>query len=731
MSSDHNSSAGNPSQVLATLQQTRRSGPIAHLPNWPDYSAAAVEVAIKQLVDDCAQGFAMLEGTIDPDQTPAWETLMDPLEAIENALGAIVGPVNHLTSVKYTDELQAAYDAVRPDVIELSNTMSQSQTLYGAMKALLASPEGQSSSAARQRILQESIRGMERSGVHLEGKERARFQEIKASLAELSNDFQTNLVKEEKEARVLVSARNELEGVPDAVIAMARKQAEDDGMSGDDAAGPWSFVVNAVGYMGVIQHGKHRGLRERFYRAFRSRGQSPEFDNREVLQDILRLRQEQAQLVGFDNYARLSIDSKMAPSLESVWEMLDELERAARPAAEVEFDELKAFMADQKAEGASDPKPWDVAFWAERLQEAKYSYDAEALRDYFQLPRVLDGLFGLVTKLYDVDIVESTDPEVPVWDSSVQFFEVRKNNTPIAGFYVDPYARPGEKRGGAWMNTVVGKSRLLAVDKQSASLPVALFVMNARPPAKGRPGLMSLDEVRTLFHEFGHATQHMFTQVDEGGASGMNLVEWDSVELASQFNEYWMEHKPFLRNLSAHVDSNEPLDDATIDRILASKNFMVGNGTLRQLLFAKMDLRMHERFGLNGSEDPKDKEGSKAEQSPFDIERELAQETVITPMLDDESQLPAFGHLFAGGYAAGYYSYKWAEVLAADAFAAFREVGLDNDAPVREVAQRFAETVLGLGGSQPAAEVYRLFRGRDASVQALLADQGLATGGAA
>ena len=721
MSSDHNSANQDPTQVLAKLQQTRRSGPIAHLPNWPDYSAAAVEIAIKQLVEDCAQGFATLEGTLDPSQVPAWDTLMDPLEAIENALGAIVGPVNHLTSVKYTDELQAAYDAVRPEVIELSNTMSQSQPLYAAMKALLASPEGQSASAARQRILQESIRGMERSGVHLEGAARKRFQEIKSALAELSNDFQTNLVKEEKEARVLVSSLSELDGVPDAVVAMARKQAEDDGMTGDDKSGPWSFVVNAVGYMGVIQHGKHRGLRERFYRAFRARGQSPEFDNREVLQDILRLRQEQAQLVGFDNYARLSIDSKMAPSLESVWAMLDELERAARPAAETELEELKTFMAEQNAEGASDPMPWDVAFWAERLQEAKYSYDAEALRDYFQLPRVLDGLFGLVTKLYGVEIVESSDSQVPIWDSSVQFFEVLKDNSPIAGFYVDPYARPGEKRGGAWMNTVVGKSRLLAVDDQSASLPVALFVMNARPPAEGKPGLMSLDEVRTLFHEFGHATQHMFTQVDEGGASGMNLVEWDSVELASQFNEYWMEHKPFLRNLSAHVDTNEPLDDTTIDRILASKNFMVGNGTLRQLLFAKVDLRMHERFGTGGQG-----AAGKEEQSPFDIERELARETVITPMLDDESQLPAFGHLFAGGYAAGYYSYKWAEVLAADAFAAFREVGLDNDGPVREVAQRFAETVLGLGGSQPAAEVYRLFRGRDASVQALLADQGLA-----
>jgi oligopeptidase A len=266
------------------------------------------------------------------------------------------------------------------------------------------------------------------------------------------------------------------------------------------------------------------------------------------------------------------------------------------------------------------------------------------------------------------------------------------------------------------MNTVVGRSRLLAGAGQSSSLPVALFVMNGRPPSKDRPGLMSLDEVRTLFHEFGHATQHMFTQVEDGGASGMNLVEWDAVELASQFNEYWMEYKPFLRDLSAHVDTGEHLDDGTLDRIIGSRNFMIGMFTLRQLLFAKTDMALHQTYGLPGGN---------RDETPFDIERDLAQKTLVTPVLPDESQLPAFGHLFAGGYAAGYYSYKWAEVLAADAFAAFKEVGLDNDQKLREVAARFRDTVLALGGSLPAAEVYRRFRGRDATPDALLEDQGL------
>jgi oligopeptidase A len=270
------------------------------------------------------------------------------------------------------------------------------------------------------------------------------------------------------------------------------------------------------------------------------------------------------------------------------------------------------------------------------------------------------------------------------------------------------------------MNTVVDRSRVLASEPHTSSLPVALFVLNGRPPMEGGSALMSLEEVRTLFHEFGHATQHMFTQIEDGGASGMNLVEWDAVELASQFNEYWMEHKPFLKALTEHFETGAALDDDTLDRVLESKNFFIGNFTLRQLQLGKTDLALHQRYGLPGSND---------HATPFEMEHSIAAETSVVPLLEGETQLPAFGHLFAGGYAAGYYSYKWAEVLAADAFAAFKEVGLDNDSAVREVAEKFSETVLGLGGSLPAGEVYRRFRGRDASAKALLEEQGLGTGG--
>lgn len=711
MSKTTESTAG--SADLSLLEQTASHGPISHLPVWEAVESGRVEPGIRQLLQETATAF----GEIETNHAQTWAGLMEPLERLETRLGQVVGTVMHLISVKYTDELQAAWDAVRPEYVTLANRMSQSTAVYEGMVGLRDGPAWETLSQSQRRILTESIRGMERAGVHLEGDAKARYQEIQERLAKLTNDFSTNLVKEEKQSRIRVSDAGRVAGVPAAVLALAVSTAREDGVEdATEEAGPWHFAVNGVNYMAVIQHGEDRSLREEFYRTFRSRGASQEFDNRPALAEILHLRQEQSALVGFATYADRSLDAKMAPSTESVWELFNEIEVAARPVAEEEYAALVAFMGEQRAAEADDPQPWDLSYWMEKLREAKYSYDSERLREYFQMPQVLDGLFALINKLYGVTIERALSTDVPVWDDSVEFFEVRKQGEVIAAFFVDPYARPGEKRGGAWMNTVVDRSRVLAGEDQSSSLPVALFVMNSRPPADGEPALMSLDEVRTLFHEFGHATQHMFTDIEEGGASGMNLVEWDAVELASQFNEYWMEHKPFLRDLTSHVETGKPLDEETLDRIIDSRNFMVGTATLRQLLFGKTDMTLHERYGLPGVND---------ESTPFEIETEIAAETIVTPRLKGESMLPAFGHLFAGGYAAGYYSYKWAEVLAADAFAAFKEVGLDDDEAVEGVARRFRDTVLGLGGSLPAQEVYRRFRGRDASPDALLVDQGL------
>ncbi len=701
-------------EILATLEETASLPPIHHLPYWDRFEAEKIEPAANALLSEVETAFDALEETAEG----TWAGLMAPLERMQIRLGVLIGTVSHLLSVKYSDALQEAYDAVRPRYVAFSNRIAQSRAVYDGMVALRDGAEYAGLGVARQRILTESIRGMERSGVHLEGAAKHRYEEIQQRLSTLSNDFSTNLVREEKESRIKVRDGALVDGVPAPILAAAAEQAREDGEAeADPENGPWHFVVNGVNFMAVIQQGKNPSLREDFYRAFRGRGTSKGFDNRPILEEILRLRQEEARLVGFDHYAALSIDAKMAGSVEDVWSLLGELEQAARPAAEAELEALTAYAASHGI--AEKLSPWDVPYVSERLREEQYDYDSEALREYFQMPKVLSGLFKLTERLYGLGIREAAAGSVPVWDENVSFYEVTSGEAVIAGFYVDPYARPGEKRGGAWMNTVVGRNRMLAGPGQSSSLPVALFVMNGRPPEAGKPALMSLDEVRTLFHEFGHATQHMFTEVEEGGAAGLNLVEWDAVELASQFNEYWMEHKPFLKAMTEHVETGEPLDDGTIDRIIASRNFMIGNGTLRQLQFGKTDLALHQRYGLPGGND-----GA----TPFEMEQQIARETLVAPMLEQETQLPGFGHLFAGGYAAGYYSYKWAEVLAADAFAAFKEAGLDDEAAVAEVADRFRRTVLGLGGSLPAADVYRQFRGRDATADALLIDQGLQAG---
>ena len=444
---------------LSVLEQTASHGPIEHLPVWQAMQAEHVEPGILQLIAESDAAF----GEIESSHTPTWEGLMEPLERLETRLDRAVGFVTHLLSVKHSDELQAAYDEVRPAYVRLTNRMNQSRAIYQGMVTLRDGSLWQSLNQAQQRILTESIRGMERSGVDLQGDARLRFQEIQQRLSKLSNDFSTNLLKEEKQSRIRVREITRVAGVPAPVLALAAKTAVDDGVeSASEESGPWHFVINGGNYVAVIQHGDDRSLREEFYRAFRSRGTSPEFDNRPVLIEILELRQEQSALVGFATYAERSLDAKMAPGTDSVWELFDQLETAARPAAELEYAKLLEFMREQGAVAADNPQPWDMGYWMEKLREARYAYDSERLREYFQMPLVFDGLFALTDKLYGVEIRRVESTAVPLWDDAVEFFEVRKQGSVIAGFFVDPFARPGEKRGGAWHNGALDRSRLRA-----------------------------------------------------------------------------------------------------------------------------------------------------------------------------------------------------------------------------------------------------------------------------
>ena len=696
---------------LEGLTSTVDYGDLKHLPLWPDVRQDRVVDGVRAAIERADAAFAALEADAESALEASWDGLMLPLERIERALAEPVARIAHLLSVDFSDALNDAYEVVRGDHVVLATRMAQSRPLYDALGRLA---QQASLNDTQRRIVDENRKAMEHSGVHLDAIARAKFLEIQERLSELGQQFAKNLTLAQRNGRVYVTDASELDGVPEPVVNAAAALAEADGKTGP-GDGPWHFQVTGTNYQAILENAQHRGLRERMYRAFAAQGTEADTDNRDVVVEILQLRQAKADLLGFEHYAALSLNDKMAGAPAAVWKLIDQLENAARPPAERELRELEAFVAEAGDTLADGLQPWDVAFYSERMKSARFGFDAERVRDYFQVEHVLGKLFELMRELYDLEFKAVPSGDVPGWDPAVTFYEVAERGQTIAGFYMDLYERPGRKRPGAWMNSVVDRSRVLAADGATSSLPIALFVMNARPPAAGRPATFSLDEVRTLFHEFGHALQHMLTRVHEGGASGMNLVEWDTVELPSQFNENWIYQPGFLKDVSAHVDDGTRLEDEVVSNILASRNFMAANATLRQLQFAKADMRIHEECGHDA-----------ASPSPFDVEAQVVDETVVTPTVSGYPKLPAFGHLFAGGYAAGYYSYKWAEVMAADAFAAFEEAGLDDTDALRDVARRFRETVLADGGSRPSAETYRAFRGRDATIDALLRSQGLA-----
>jgi len=416
-----------------------------------------------------------------------------------------------------------------------------------------------------------------------------------------------------------------------------------------------------------------------------------------------------AHLLGYDTYTELSIARKMAPSVEAVETLMEELRTASYDKAVVEFDDLKAFAKEKHAAEADDLLHWDTAFWSERIREEKYGLSDEELRPYFPLPQVLDGLFSLAHRLFGVTIT-AADGEAPIWHPDVRYFQVSDHSGEvIAHFYLDPYSRPAEKRGGAWMDECLTRGKF----KGLVRLPVAYLVCNQSPPVDGKPSLMTFRDVETLFHEFGHGLQHMLTTVDFSGAAGINNVEWDAVELPSQFMENWCYHRETLLTLARHYETGEPLPEELYQKIVAARSFMTGNAILRQVRFGWTDIELHYRYRTDSDE------------SIWDVSRRIAAKSSILEPLPEDAFLCAFSHIFAGGYAAGYYSYFWAEVLSADAFAAFEETGLTNERALAETGQRFRDTVLALGGSRHPMEVFKSFRGREPSTEALLRHRGL------
>ncbi len=684
------------------------------LPRFDRLETAHVEPGMVTLLAALERERAALEEQLEP----TWAGLVEPLEAISERLGYAWGLVGHLMGVRNSEALRDAHAAVQPEVVAFGLRLAQSRPIFEGLETLRGSDAFASLEPAQRRIVDSLLRDARHAGVGLGSAERARFNEIQGELAELATRFSNHVLDATKAFGLVLREPEEMAGTPESLRALSAQSAREDAGEAEATAeaGPWRITLDAPVLMPFLEHSPRRDLREKLYRAHVTRASEGALDNQPLIEQILALRHEMARLLGYPHFAALSVDAKMAPNVEAVEKLLADLRLASHAAAVADLEDLRRLAQD-----AGEPEPlalWDVAFWAERLRESRYAYSEEALRPYFPMPRVLDGLFALAGRLFGVSI-EAADGDAPVWHPDVRFFRVRDEDAaPIAAFYLDPYSRPGDKRGGAWMDECLGRSREHGGDGGGVRQPVAYLVCNQTPPVGERPSLMSFDEVVTLFHEFGHGLQHMLTRVDHGLASGIRNIEWDAVELPSQFMENWCYHRETLIGLSGHFETGEPLPASLFEKIAAARTFRAGSAMLRQLYFAELDLALHRL-------DP----DSATREGVLAVQRRVAARTTVLPPLPEDRFLCGFGHIFAGGYAAGYYSYKWAEVLSADAFSAFEERGLDDPEALAETGQRFRDTILAQGGGAPPMEVFESFRGRPPRPDALLRHSGLADTG--
>ena len=682
----------------------------AAYPAFDRIGAEHVAPAMRQVLDELDAELQNLEANAQP----TWEGLVEPLERLGDRLRLTWGIVGHLMGVKNSEALRAAQEEMQPAVVEFFMRLGQSQAIYEALQGLRDGAAWQDCDATQQRIVEVLLRDAELSGVGLQGEKRERFNAIQQELAEIGTRFSNNVLDATKAFALTLDDPQDVEGLPASLLNVAAQAAREAGSPDASAEkGPWRITLDYPSLMPFMSHSRQRDYREQLYRASISRASDGDLDNTPLIGRILQLRQEMAALLGYGSFAELSLASKMAPDVAAIESLLEELRQASLAAGQQDLEDQRQCAAAAGAPEAADLRHWDLPFWAERQREQQYDFSDEALRPYFPLPRVLDGLFALAQRLFGVRI-EAADG-VPVWHQDVRFFRIYdEQDQAVAAFYLDPYSRPAEKRGGAWMDEYVGRSRLLAPAGQSVRLPVAYLICNQTPPVGEQPSLMSFTELRTLFHEFGHGLHHMLTTVDYGMAAGINNVDWDAVELPSQFMENWCYHRETLLGMSGHVETGEPLPDDLYQKLCAARHYRAGSLMLRQLSFGLIDLALHHRHDPNGPE------------SVFDLQRRLAPLTSVMPPLPEDRFLCSFGHIFAGGYAAGYYSYKWAEVLSADAFAAFEEAGLDDPQAVVSVGRRYRETILALGGSRPPMDVFRAFRGREPTTDALLRHAGLA-----
>ncbi|TNH81815.1 oligopeptidase A [Aeromonas hydrophila] len=669
------------------------------LPPFSQIQPDQVQPAVTQAIADCKQKISDVLAQRDPH---TWDSLIAPLEEVNDRLARIWSPVSHLNSVLNSEALRSAHDACLPLLSEFQTYVGQHEGLYQAYLALSQSDDFPLLSGAQRKEIQNTLRDFRLSGIGLPAEAQQRYGEIQARLSELASRFSNNVLDATQGWHKLVDDEAELAGLPDSVRAAARQMAEIKGKEG------WLFTLDIPSYLPVMMYADNRELRAEMYEAFTTRAsdQGPnagKWDNSAIMSELLTLRRELAQLLGFANYAELSLATKMADKTEQVVSFLTDLAAKSLPQGKAELEEIRAFAAEQH--GQSELAAWDLAYYAEKLKQHKFSISDEQLRPYFPASKVVKGLFEVVKRVFGMKVRERLG--IDTWHPDVRFYDIFDADDELRGsFYLDLYARE-HKQGGAWMDVCLGRRY-----RQDGSLqkPVAYLTCNFNGPVDGKPALFTHNEVVTLFHEFGHGIHHMLTRIDVAGVAGINGVAWDAVELPSQFLENWCWESEALAFISGHYETGEPLPADLLEKMLTARNFQAAMQMLRQLEFALFDFRLHQEF------DP-----ANPAQLPALLDEVRSQVAVMTPPAFNRFQ-HSFSHIFAGGYAAGYYSYKWAEVLSADAFSRFEEEGIFNPA----TGQSFLKNILEKGGSKEPMELFRAFRGREPKVDALLRHSGIA-----
>jgi oligopeptidase A len=689
---------------------TPQTNPLLDFSDLPRFGEIRPEHVTPALDVLLADANAAVERASAPDTPATWADIVAPVESATEPLSRAWGVVGHLNAVADTPELRAAYGENLPRVTEFWSSVGQNLALYEKYKAIAASTEFATLSAERNKILDNALRDFRLSGAELPEDQKPRFAQLQEKQAALSKAFSDHVLDATNAYAYIVTSEAELAGLPEDVVEAAREAAQRDSKDG------WKFTLHFPSYFPVMQYAEHRPIREAMYRAYVTRaselgaaygnGQA-DWDNTGDIAEQLKVRREEAQMLGYRNFAEVSLAPKMAESPAQVVSFLEDLATRARPHAEQDWKELREFAASEL--GMAGIEPWDVAFAAERLRQKRYSFSENEVKQYFPEDAVLKGLFKVTETLFGVSIRRD---EAAAWHPDVRFFRVEnKDGSLVAQFYLDLYAREG-KRGGAWMDDARSRRKR---SEGGVQTPVAYLTCNFSAPVGGKPACFTHDEVITLFHEFGHGLHHMLTRVDELGVSGINGVEWDAVELPSQFMENFCWEWDVLTDMSSHVETGATLPRELFDKMLAAKNFQSGLGTLRQIVFSMFDIVLHVDLDPAGAK------------SANDLAREVNERFHVIPQAAFSRWPNTFSHIFAGGYAAGYYSYKWAEVLSADAYAAFEEAAKAASGSVLDATTgtRYRKEILEVGGSRPAMESFKAFRGREPTIDALLRHNGM------